>query len=117
MPELPAAFTPPKPPGVPLSVDAFAPAFGADPNRRQDASPIEHVQAGLPPFLLLCAEHDLPTLPEGAVEFQRALSARGVEVGLLRIRQRNHNSIMFRAIEPTDPVARVILEFVWRHAS
>jgi acetyl esterase/lipase len=45
----------PAAPGLPLSVNVFGLAFGDDPDARADASPINHVRPGLPPFLLVCA--------------------------------------------------------------
>ena len=61
-------------PGLPLAVDPYSPAFGDDPNLRLNASPIFHARRGLPPFLIVHAEDDLPTLPEMARNFHRALS-------------------------------------------
>ena len=101
--------------GIPLSVDVFGPAFGKDALTRLEASPLAHVRPGLPPFLLLYAEHDLPALAGMAQEFHRALTSQGCEAGLLRVEERHHNSIIFRAIEPRDPAARVILDFVRRY--
>ncbi len=98
--------------GLPLSVNVFGPAFGDDPSVRAAASPINHVRAGLPPFLLLNAENDLPTLPEMADEFSESLRKAGGEVHQLTVRGRNHNSVMFRAIERDDPTAAAMLEFV-----
>jgi acetyl esterase/lipase len=103
--------------GIPVYVDVFGPAFGDDPWVRQQASPLAHVRPGLPPFLILHADSDLPTLPEMAAEFHRALSAQGCSSSLLRVEQRNHNSILFRAIEPNDPAARAVLDFVRRHGT
>lgn len=103
-------------PGMPVSVDIYGPAFGDELGVREDASPLTHVRAGLPPFLILCAENDLPTLPGMAAEFHRALLGRGVESRLLRVEERNHNSILFRAVEPNDPVARAVLDFIRQHS-
>jgi acetyl esterase/lipase len=104
-------------PGIPLDVDVFAQAFGDDPDVRDSASPLLHVRPGLPPFLILHAGCDLPALPEMAAEFHAALANQGVETTLLRIDDRNHNSILFRAIEPSDPAAGAMLDFIRRHAS
>jgi acetyl esterase/lipase len=98
--------------GLPLSVNVFGPVFGDDPKVRAAASPINHVRPGLPPFLLLNAENDLPTLPGMAEEFRDELQKAGCEVRWLTVRGRNHNSIMFRAIERDDPVAAAMLDFV-----
>jgi acetyl esterase/lipase len=102
-------------PGMPLSVDVFGPAFGEDPQARADASPINHVRPGLPPFLIVSAENDLPALPGMAEEFHHALLEQGCDARLLEVKERNHNSILFRAVEPSDPVAHAIVEFVHQH--
>jgi acetyl esterase/lipase len=98
--------------GLPLRLDVFGAAFGDDPKARADASPLYHVRPGLPPFLLLSAENELPALAEMAVEFQRALAGQGCDARLMRVAGRNHNSILFRAVEWKDPVARALVEFV-----
>jgi acetyl esterase/lipase len=103
--------------GMPVSLNVFGPVFGDDPRVRAEASPLNHVRPGLPPFLLFSAEKDLPTLPTIAEEFANALRDQGNEAWLLRVRGRNHNSIMFRAIVPEDPVARAMLEFIRQHAA
>lgn len=101
-------------PGIPLDVDVFGPAFGDDPRAREDASPINHVRPNLPPFLILSAENDLPALPEMAEEFGRALEAKGCDMRLVRVKERNHNSILFRAVDGRDPVAAAVLDFIRR---
>ena len=102
-------------PGMPISLDLFCLVFGDDPRVREDASPVNHVHPGLPPFLIFSAENDLPTLPAGAEEFQAALTQQGCESSLVKVMERNHNSLMFEAIEPCDPVARTMLEFIHSH--
>jgi acetyl esterase/lipase len=99
-------------PGLPVSLNVFGPVFGNDPEVRADASPLAHVRPGLPPFLLLSADKDLPTLAGMAEEFHAALRAQGCEARLLRIAGRNHNSILFCATLADDPSARAILEFI-----
>ena len=99
-------------PGVPQQWNVFGPAFGDDPKVRDLASPVTHVRPGLPPFLILLADHDLPTLAANADEFQKALRREGCDARLVTVEKRNHNSIMFSAIAPEDPVARAIVEFV-----
>ena len=46
-----------------MRVNVFGPVFGDDPKERLAASPVAHVRPGLPPFLLMSAERDLPLLP------------------------------------------------------
>jgi acetyl esterase/lipase len=101
--------------GIPLSVNVFGPAFGDDPAVRRDASPINHVRPGLPPFLIITASHDLPTINTQADELHEALRAQACEAQRLRASDRNHQSIMFMAVEETDPVGHAIVEFVQRH--
>ena len=98
--------------GIPLNVDIFRPAFGDSASARQSASPIAHARPGLPPFLLINADHDLPTLADMSKEFAAVLTEHGVSVRLLTAENRNHNSVMYRAIEESDPVARAMLDFV-----
>lgn len=102
-------------PGLPVCIDVFEPAFGADPVVRERASPLTHVRPGLPPFLLVVAGNDLPTLPAMADEFHRALCARGCDATLLRVEDRNHSSVFYRAIDDRDPVAAALLAFVRQH--
>jgi acetyl esterase/lipase len=101
--------------GIPFSVNVFEAPFGDHPYGRLAASPLFHVQRGLPPFLLLYAERDLPTLSSVAEEFHEALVLKGNEAHLMRVPGRNHNSILFRAITPDDPAARAIVGFIREH--
>jgi len=103
-------------PGFPVRLNVFRMAFGNDLEVREEASPVAHVRPGLPPFLLISADKDLPTLPELAEEFHRALEAQGVPSQLVQVKDRNHNSIVFRAYKPEDPVARMMCDFIHRHA-
>jgi len=104
-------------PGLPIKLNVFGPMFGNDPQVRADASPINHVRPGLPPFLILSAENDLPSLPRLAREFHQALCEQGCEVRVKRIGDRNHNSIIFRMIDVDDPAARLALEFLHRQCA
>jgi acetyl esterase/lipase len=110
--ENPSRDNKPSWPGIALALNVFAPAFGNDPKVREDASPLKHVRPGLPPFLIVSAVNDLPTLPGMAVKFHQALVENGCAAELLRVENRNHNSTLFRAITTNDPVARATVEFV-----
>lgn len=107
----------PRLPGIGMNLNVFGPVFGNDAMVRAAASPLNHVRAGLPPFLIVTAEKDLPTLTGPAGEFHRALLAQGNESEFLNVEKRNHNSVMFSAIEANDPVAKAMLEFVGRHGT
>jgi acetyl esterase/lipase len=104
-------------PGVPLGGDVFRCVFGRDPKARDDASPVNHVRPGLPPFLLFSAQTDLPALPGMAQEFHAALVGQGCDSHLFTVSDRNHLSIMFRAVEEADPVARAVVDFVYRQTT
>jgi len=98
--------------GLPIRLNIFRPAFGDDPATRLAASPLQYVRKGLPPFLLMHADHDLPILPDLAEEMHHMLQKHGVPSRLLMIENRNHNSILFKAIDSNDPVANLIVDFV-----
>jgi acetyl esterase/lipase len=93
-------------------MNPFNQVFGSDAAKLRDASPLTHVRKGLPPFLLLYAENDLPLLPGQADAFAKALKAAGDSVQLDRIADSNHDSILFRIPRPEDPTAKVVLAFL-----
>lgn len=103
--------------GIPLKANVFGVAFGDDPKARKAASPIHHVRPGLPPFLLIHAEKDFPTLARMAEDFHQALLKQGNDAELLCVVNRNHNSVMFRAMEADDPVAAAMVAFVRRQGA
>ncbi len=95
-----------------LLLNPFRLVFGSDREQLRLASPVAHVRPGLPPFLLLYAEDELPLLGDMAKSFAGALRGAKNEVELTRVDGRNHNSILFQAANADDPVARAILKFV-----
>jgi acetyl esterase/lipase len=98
--------------GVPIKVEVYGLVFGNEPKGRTEASPISHAHRGLPPFLILVGEKDLPTLADMAEEFHETLLREGCANRLLQVKNRNHNSLMFSMISPDDPAARAVLEFL-----
>lgn len=98
--------------GPPLTIDVFGPVFGPDPKAREAASPITYVRPGLPKFLVVSGESDLPALAAQADEFHDALTKAEVPSTRLHVKNRNHNSIMFRAAEPNDPVAEAAVALI-----
>jgi hypothetical protein len=90
--------------------------FGSDREARRDASPQAHVKPGLPPFLVLYADHDLPQLPEMAREFNSALKAQKCEVRTLEIKQRTHISILLNLAHEGDPAGQAILDFIAQYS-
>jgi acetyl esterase/lipase len=98
-----------------LTANPYKPVFGKDAQKRLEASPLTHVQARLPPFLLVYAEHDLPTLAEMAQMFAAALRDQRCDVQLLKAADRNHVTEWWDARKPDDPVARAVMDFVRKH--
>src|SRR5262249_50568352 len=72
----------------------FKVVFGDDAGVRALASPVNHVAKSLPPFLLLIAQRDLPTLPEMAREFVTKLKGAGNIADLYRVPNCHHNGIL-----------------------
>jgi acetyl esterase/lipase len=89
--------------------------FGSDPKVLLQASPLTHVRPGLPPFLVIYAEHDLPTLGDMAREFDQALEKKNDDVKILEIKDRNHLSVLLRACREDDPVPRAMADFIQGH--
>ena len=85
------------------------------PSQREQASPLNFVRPGLPPFLILIADKDLPTLPGMAEDFHKAILRQGCDAKLMRMERRNHNSLMFTATRAEDPAAAAILDFIRLH--
>jgi acetyl esterase/lipase len=99
-------------PGLAVTMDPFLAPFGDNVQVREDASPINHVRPGLPPFLLFSAEKDLPFISGMGVEMDQVLRKNRCESRHMVMPNRNHNSILFHAIEPNDPVARAMVAFI-----
>jgi len=92
--------------------------FGADPQIRRDASPIDHACAEAPPFLLIYGESDLPICArEPAEAFCTALKEHRANVSSLEIKDRNHVSLLYKAASESDPVNQAIREFVAKYSS
>jgi acetyl esterase/lipase len=102
-------------PAFPRRRVPFSRVFGGDPAVRKDASPLTHVRPGLPPFLIMFADHDLPTLGEMGREFGEALRANHDDVRTLEIKHRDHFSILLNVCREEDPAFRAIREFIEQH--
>lgn len=99
--------------GVPdVTGEAGARVFGNDPAVRRDASPLFHVRAGLPPFLVAYCQWDYLTLPQQAKRLHEALTRAGVGSRLEYIGRENHISEMTNLVKPGSRAASVILEFL-----
>lgn len=94
----------------------FASVFGRDSETRRLASPVTHVKAGLPPFLLLHGDLELPYCDATwADKFYDALHDAQVDCKVCPISKRDHLSIIAKVSEANDPAQRAILEFIAHH--
>lgn len=98
-----------------LAFNPFDLVFGKDPKVRLAASPVTHLCRGLPPFLILHADKELPLLSDMAEEFARTLKEHGCDATLVKVEDRRHTSIIFEATSRRDPAGGAILEFIERH--
>ena len=86
--------------------------FGNTPEKKVQASPITHVRKGLPPFLILCADKELPLCTSAdCKKFQKALEENGNPVKFQEISPSNHMKMVFDAGKPEKQVANLILQF------
>jgi acetyl esterase/lipase len=95
-------------------LNPFRMVFGDDAAGRA-ASPLTHVYKGMPPFLVLYAEHELPKLDAMAQEFVKAMQDAGAPVECKRIDGCNHNNIVFRLHNADDPTAAALLPFIAKY--
>ena len=82
----------------------------------RSASPLAHVRAGLPPFLLLCAEREVPGLHEMCNEFATALRKSRVPVEMKEISGCTHRTIVNRLHSDESEAGRAVADFVHRRA-
>lgn len=91
----------------------FNMVFGSDSDLRSSASPITHVKAGLPPFLILHGDHELPHCDGQCAErFHSKLKECNITCRLMPLTRRDHMSIIARIIEPNDPGHVAMLSFI-----
>jgi acetyl esterase/lipase len=90
----------------------FASVFGRGKEECRLASPVCHVGAKCPPFLLAYADHDYPQLDKQAEDMHAALKKCGCPTELLKVTDRNHFTIIINIIDPADPLHRAVREFV-----
>ncbi len=94
------------------TLNPFRLAFGEDGPAAAQAAPLSHVRKGLPPFLLLYAELELPKVDEMALQFGKALTAAGDPVEVERVLGCDHNFILFKLDRQDDPAAVALLAFL-----
>ncbi len=90
----------------------YEPVFGSDPQVLTAASPALQITKSAPPFLVLYAQNDLPSLDIQARRFTRALEHAGIPVKMAMIPGRDHVSIISGLAREGDPVRKMVMEFV-----
>jgi acetyl esterase/lipase len=101
---------------IPAGQRLFDRVFGLDPAARKEASPIRHVHAGLPPFLIVYADRDLPMCGRETSEaFCKALTGKQCSALTVEAAKRNHVTLILNAGREDDVVAQRILKFVADH--
>jgi acetyl esterase/lipase len=87
--------------------------FGRDAEVRRKAGPIEHVRAGLPPFLILYADKDYAACGKVPSEaFCKALVGKGCKAETREIKDSTHLKIIMSAAGAGNPVSDAVLDFI-----
>ena len=90
--------------------------FGTTPEAFASASPLNHVDARHPPFLILFAEKDNDDVRKTSAELGELLAKRKIEATVVDVKDRDHGSIIREISKAGDPAARAILEFIGNHS-
>jgi acetyl esterase/lipase len=102
--------------GVYTIVPNLFKAFPDDEQEAKNASPLEQVKEGDPPFLILYADKDFLTCDRMSEKLCTALKGCKCEATLLEIKERTHMTIILRMAGEGDPTTQAILDFVARHS-
>jgi acetyl esterase/lipase len=87
--------------------------WGTDEQVWKDASPAHHLRAGLPPMQILYADGDEPWRRQQNEEFEREMRTAGnTRIGIVRIANRTHMSILGHLKDDDDPASDNIIAFV-----
>jgi acetyl esterase/lipase len=97
------------------SLNPFNVVFGPRREVQLRASPLSHVRKGLPPFLVVNAEREVPGLADMARDFAAALRKKGNTVEARTIPGSVHRNILFHLSEADDPSAKALLDFVAKY--
>ena len=103
-----------------LYVEEVAPdrpktVWGTDPAVWRQASPSSYISGGKPPLLFVYADGDADWRREQITRAARDLKSAGQSsVKAVEIADRTHASVVERLVEPDDPGALQIAEFVLR---
>lgn len=93
----------------------FDTVFGKDDAVRKLASPLAHVAAGLPPFLIIYADKDFLTCDKVSEALCAALKGKNCPASTLEVKDRNHITVLARLTTAEDPAGKAILDFIAAH--
>jgi acetyl esterase/lipase len=98
-------------------VFVFKNQFGTDEKVCKAASPINNIKENLPPFLVIYADQDLPTLGKMAESFHAKLKESKCESSVLKVEKRDHISIIIKlSVDIADPATSAMLDFIGKHS-
>jgi acetyl esterase/lipase len=81
-------------------------------NADDDPSPVHHVHAQAPPFLITYCQWDYFGLPKQARDFAAALQKKFVAARLVYVPGENHISEMIDTLKVDDVTARALIDFI-----
>jgi len=90
--------------------------LGADPHADEAASPIRHIGATVPPFLVAYGSNDFPHLVTQGRAFAAALRHAGGSVEEIEMAERTHFTSSYAGGEADGPWVPAALAFMQRHA-
>jgi acetyl esterase/lipase len=79
------------------------------------ASPMTHIKAKLPPFLVLYADKEIAGLGKQAEAFGEAMKKAKCDIEVKMIKDRNHISIIRNAARADDEMTTAIVAFIRKH--
>ena len=79
---------------------------------RRDASPTSSLDSDDPPFLLLYAENDYPSLIRQSKLIDQRLRKLGISSGLIEVPNTNHGRIVLKLSQPAGEAGTAILRFL-----
>jgi acetyl esterase/lipase len=91
--------------------------LGNDAANDEAASPLLHLHAAMPPFLVAYGTRDFPHLIPQAERFAHAVNLAGGEAQLLPLSERTHFTASFAGAEADGPWVPAALAFMAWHAS
>ncbi|MBI1730172.1 alpha/beta hydrolase [Candidatus Acetothermia bacterium] len=90
----------------------FADVFTSDPDTRKDASPISHVDDQQPPFQIIYAQYDEPTLDTQAQALYQSVHDHGSQAHIAEIPNKDHITIIGHIGLDGDPTTAAIVKFI-----